>query len=144
MAAADEFSFRLTLRHPSIDARDITTALSKQPTFAWTAHHGPSGVSMNSSRWHGLIATGSGESQYHAVLTTVREFIQEHEGFLVDFVRSGGEIELQIGHTVAGKADSDLKESDDERQKVFDMTLYPEFLRTLASIGIALNVVLWA
>jgi hypothetical protein len=70
----------------------------------------------------------------------VISFIAGNTDFLRRFVESGGEIELILNGYVV---DDDKKDGGEFRAKVFETTLYPDFLQALTVLPVAFKVQMW-
>jgi hypothetical protein len=139
---ADEFSIDLTLRHESFDPAAISRSLSMRPSFSVKAGERASSGGV----WQSVVAGGSSDAEFSAALKTTVSVLAGHRKFLDDFTASGGEIHITLNHVAEVSIATDFKdgEEDERRFKMFELDLYPEFMDSLAAMGIALKVCVWA
>lgn len=141
-SSTDAFSLDLTLHHETEVPDVITGVLGIQPTYAWPAGEARTGCVHRKTAWHGTAEHGSGESDFNRALRKIAAILQLHRDFFTGFVSTGGEIEV----TANFHLDSELLASaagGETASKIFDMTLYPDFMAVVAAVPAALRVNLW-
>ena len=69
-----------------------------------------------------------------------------HRKYFDEFTTAGGEIHVTLNHFVEISTATDFKDGEEgkTRFKMFELDLYPEFMESLAAMGIALRVRVWA
>jgi hypothetical protein len=123
----DSYSICIVLRHPERNAGSISLALSLTPDAKLTKAKG---------NWlYASLQTGDDSSDYGAALAKVSQFLNANANYWPDFMRSGGEAEIVLNHTIAL-----TEESGD---KCLELQLAHSFLQQLSAIGFALRVQGW-
>jgi len=139
---SDEFSIDLTLTHKSFDPADISSSLSMQPSLSVKAGERANRASL----WQSVVAGGSDDVEFSEALKRTVSVLTRHRKYFDDFTASGGEIHITLNHFVEISTATDFKdgEEDQTKFKLFELDLYPEFMESLAALGIALKLCVWA
>jgi hypothetical protein len=144
MQSHHAFSFDITLRHPSEAPEVITRTLSLKPNFAWASGSEVGTRSKKATAWNGTIASFTEVASADDVLRSVTEFFNCNREYCRSFIDTGGEIDLIL----KGKMDQTVAalngDQDEFKSKVFDLTLYPEFLKSLSISRVAFVIQMWA
>jgi len=143
MQSRHGFSFDITLRHPSEMPCAITKALGLEPNFAWAAGSKAGSRIYSNTAWNATIAS-SAEMAPDAVFNRVLEFFGRVQEFCKSFVKTGGEINLILKGQVNAGPITDSCAEKDSRSKVFELSLYPEFLSLLRTLDLTLSFEMWA
>ena len=102
-----EFTISLRIRHPTIDPRRITDALSREPQHTWQAgepRRDPEGRGLDGvyreSYWTGRLMDqpqlSSGENSVETVLIQVLDHLRRAHALLDQLNAEGGVVELDV------------------------------------------------
>lgn len=119
----DAFSIDIVLRHKERSAESISRALS-------ILGH-PLGVNAFIAR----LQVGDNASDYSASLQDLVEFLNMNKEYWRDFIRTGGEAEIVLNHTIPPGWESG--------DKCFELQLASSFLNQLSCIGVGLRIQGW-
>ena len=98
------------------------------------------------SLWQSVVAGGSDDVEFSEALNRTVSVLTRHRKYFGDFTASGGEIHITLNHFVEISTATDFKDGEEDKTKLklFELDLYPEFMESLAAMGIALKLCVWA
>jgi hypothetical protein len=141
-SSADAFSFEVTLRHETETPDVITSALGIQPIYSWAAGQAFPGGVHNKTHWHATAEHGSGEENFDNALRNISVILKQNSDFFKGFVDTGGQVEITIKFHVAQQP-ATSGEGQEKPLKIFDLTLYSDFIAVVAAVPAALGISLW-
>ena len=130
----DEFRIELNLHHPFCDPDEITQELSLEPWFAVKDGTRIGEVHHKKTAWLCHFRGGSTNSDAQA-LGDIVSWCSERRAFISRFIEEGGEVEFVL--------DSATDSSFSPGDKLFELSLHPEFLNCLAANNIHLRLQVW-
>ena len=144
MQSCHGFSFDISLRHPSEAPEVITKALSLKPNYAWASESKIGAHLRNGTAWNGTIVLSSGAVNADDAFRLVTDFFKRNGQYCKGFIDTSGEIDLVLKGRIDESAAALHEGQDQFKSKVFELTLYPEFLKIISTCQVAFVIQMWA